>query len=135
LDSYDDLNQLDEFERIVNEMIKNHRIYQKDIFDPFYCMMIDLVKDHELWSYILSTNLPQIKAKSEEQFKFITPEDIVKINRTAKDAFDNFNPQDISFESSLDLDTSIEYLLPHIDISYYDLYKVEMMQLEFASRE
>ncbi|CAG8721145.1 7721_t:CDS:1, partial [Ambispora leptoticha] len=63
------------------------------------------------------TNLPQIKAKSEEQFKFITPEDIVKINRTAKDAFDNFNPQDISFESSLDLDTSIEYLLPHIDMS------------------
>ncbi|CAG8700663.1 13536_t:CDS:2, partial [Racocetra persica] len=162
LNSCDDSNQLYEFERVVNEMIKDRRksilklsikdrkqkifdkwieiekacdLFQltyltsynkefivKDIFDPFYCMTIDLVKDYNLWSYILGQNLQQIKDKSKGLFNFITPEDIVEINLAAKNYFDNFDPQNISFESSPDQDISIEYSLPHIDISLKGSY-------------
>ncbi|CAG8786465.1 7834_t:CDS:2, partial [Dentiscutata erythropus] len=121
LTSCEDLEQLDDFEKLeicplfastsLNGFKKD--FIQRDIFDPFYCMTIDLFHDFHLWRCVLGTNFSRIN--SAKQFKSITLQDISKINYEIQHSFEKFDPQNISIENFLDLDISIN--LPFIDLT------------------
>ncbi|CAG8660942.1 19141_t:CDS:2, partial [Dentiscutata erythropus] len=124
LKSCDDLVQLDDFKKLVNNMIEEHRrensslfssnsfdifenkFIQKNLLDSFYCMTIDLFCDLDLWRNVLGTNFTRFKIS---KFGSVNLKDISEINNSVKDSFENFNLQNINKLQNLDI--SIEYFL------------------------
>ncbi|CAG8618925.1 17721_t:CDS:2, partial [Gigaspora rosea] len=143
LKSCDDLVQLKDFKKLVNNMIEEHRVViiqrtqeaqknkiiqkwkdiarisslfssnsfdifeekfmQKNLLDSFYCMIIDLFHDSELWRNVLGTNFTQFKIS---KFELLNLKDISEINNSVKDSFENFNLQSINELQNPDISIS-----------------------------
>ncbi|RIB15684.1 hypothetical protein C2G38_2247478 [Gigaspora rosea] len=84
--------------------IFEEKFMQKNLLDSFYCMIIDLFHDSELWRNVLGTNFTRFKIS---KFELLNLKDISEINNSVKDSFENFNLQSINELQNPDI--SIEY--------------------------